>query len=178
MARRDNTPECSVGAAIFLLVLSWGLMAIYCIFGLPFLIKAWKAHWWVQTPCVVVSVDPIRHHYGKMHVDFYGPALSYSYEFRGAKYVADRYCPSCSYKRIDYGNDPGFTDPELVRKYYPPGRMMTCYVNPNEPSEAVIERSFTKAQVYAMILIPSLFVFCGVVVPIWNIRSATSRKAE
>lgn len=55
--RSDDTIQWprKYGTAVILLILSWGLMALYGLFGLPDLIDACRARLWVRTPCVIVN---------------------------------------------------------------------------------------------------------------------------
>jgi hypothetical protein len=64
----------------------------------------------------------------------------------------------------------------VVQWKYPVGRKLTCYVNPRNPSEAVIDRSFTAAQIVVMVLIPPLLFGVGILAYKAIMRQVKPRK--
>jgi hypothetical protein len=147
-------------------------LGVCIVLGGASFILTWRAQLWVKTPCIVVFATPVSYSVpaGKnSSFYFYGAALTYSYQFCGSRYTADRYSPSYSYDRLS-----GATE-AVAKGKYPIGQMLTCYVNPRNPSEAVIDRNFTNAQIWAMMLIPPFFFIVGIYSPISIMRKAKAR---
>jgi hypothetical protein len=158
-------PHGDLAKAILFLLLAWLPAAVWCVHGLPDLIKAWQMHLWVQTPCRVVSTEPVAYLWGAQWQDavpgitLYGTAVAYRYEFGGNQYSANRYAASWSYARI------GRVTPEEALAQFPPGRELICFVNPGNPAEAVLDPYFTHWQVDAMMEIPPLLLVIGILAP-------------
>lgn len=79
-------------------------------------------------------------------------AVRYSYEFEGVKHTGTRV------KRVE-GASADRSKAEKVVKAYPPGKVVTCFVNPAQPDFAIIEHA-TRAGLYS-IWFPFLFVVGG-----------------
>lgn len=60
----------------------------------------------------------------------------YSYEIAGKTYQADRYK---FYHGWSKGRDKALEEADLVARYRP-GSQTMCYVNPNDPTDAVLHR--------------------------------------
>jgi hypothetical protein len=123
--------------------------SIFLLFGLGFFsffaiaaVRILAAQFWQETPCVVLSsrVDD-----GSVHI-------VYQYEVGGRSYQSNRY----TFLSGSFGDDS--RESRIVREH-PPGRQTVCYVNPQEPEEAVLTRSFTPEFVWA--LFPSVFILVG-----------------
>ncbi|MDB6015773.1 MAG: hypothetical protein JWR19_262 [Pedosphaera sp.] len=131
---------------IFLLV---GCGAFYGIFIRP----VWsiqRAKQWPVVPCVVISSE-VQSHSGDKGTT-YSINILYRYEFNGREFKANRY---------DFmgGSSSGYAGKQAVVNKYPPGRQAICYVNPDEPTEAVLERGFTPVMWGG--LFPLIFVLVG-----------------
>ncbi|MEO5821002.1 MAG: DUF3592 domain-containing protein [Vicinamibacteraceae bacterium] len=90
---------------------------------------AWQARSWTPTACDVVSSRIVESD-GTSRAD-----IVYRYEVGGRRYTADR-----------YNFVPGLTGDSTVPAAvasHPPGATFECYVDPDDPSRAVINRTTT-----------------------------------
>jgi len=78
--------------------------------------------------------------------------ILYSYEFNGREFKANRY-------NFIGGSSSGSNRKYAIVAKYPPASRSFCYVNPADPTEAVLERGFTPAMWIG--LIPLVFVLVG-----------------
>lgn len=96
---------------------------------------------WTKTPCVITLHQVMTHESRR------GPLrefeVRYAYEFGGSPHVSSR----IQFGRTHYFLRRGLNDTAL----YPTGERTICYVNPDNPEEAVLDRSFPHS------LFPSLF---------------------
>ena len=132
--------------SIFLLI---GLVAFYLMAIRPLLYVA-AAQDWAVTPCTIVSSEVGVHH-GDDSIT-YSIDLTYKYEVRGKSYQSDRY-------HFVGGSSSGRAAKQAIVTRYPVGAKTTCYVDPDDPSEAVIERGLVGEMWFG--LIPLVFVAIG-----------------
>jgi hypothetical protein len=112
----------AVSALIFGIMAVWGL----CYVVVPPLLDSYAARQWVETPCVVISSYVMGH--TTYHVN-----IAYSYDMNGKKYRSNRY-------DFTVGDSSARDWKVQVVAQYPPGASAVCYVNPQNPAEAVLER--------------------------------------
>ena len=107
---------------------------------------------WVETPCQIVAstIDDsqIDQHF-ETKFEF---QVSYRYEFEGQAYLGEQ----AKSKPVVAGVRKKL---EKWERRYPTGTSAVCFVNPDQPSEAVLERD-TKASIYSL-WFPGLFVVGG-----------------
>src|SRR5262245_30285792 len=152
-----NTSDAPSGAAgkgcatIFLLV--------FAGFGLVFVWLAGRDAFgslrllgWKRTDCVVLASsvrEPTeRERDGDFHFE-----VSYRYSFAGQSFVSSRYRRNPK-AFSDYGKAAGLTEK------YKAGNTAICYVNPEIPAEAVLERDNPLGLL--IVLFPMVFVLIGV----------------
>lgn len=109
-----------------------------------------SARSWMAVPCTIVSSRVIEHDSDDGYT--YSVGLVYRYDFGGRTYTADRY-------KFSTGSSSGRKGKQAIVAQFPPGRDATCYVNPADPTEAVIERGYTGEMWFG--LIPLVFVLVG-----------------
>lgn len=83
----------------------------------------------------------------------YSLEIAYRYVVEGREYESSRYSLLEGFSSSGRG-----TKDRIVQKY-PSGRIVTCYVNPLAPGEAVLNRGFTAEMLLG--LVPLLFVALG-----------------
>jgi hypothetical protein len=113
--------------------------------GHVLLAKNWKA-----TPCTVIS-SRIQSH-ASDDGSTYRVDILYTYEFNGQSFRSSRYS-------FMGGSSSGYARKAEIVNRHPPGKHTTCYVDPNHPLEAVLERGFTNDMWFG--LIPLVFVIAG-----------------
>ena len=113
-----------------------GLGCYVGFFGSP-LWKALRSQGWRATACVIQSgcVRSERHLYNTT----YWPDVVYCYDVNGVTYRANTGNAS------DVGS-PWYYGARGIIHRHPPGMVTTCYVNPSDPSEAVLVRSLSSTQ--------------------------------
>jgi len=128
-------------------------------------IKILQAKDWNQTPCVVISSE-VRSHDSEDGTT-YSVNILYAYEVNGKEYKSNRY-------RFMGGSSSGYKGKAAIVRRHPPGTETVCFVNPNDPTEAVLERGFTKGLWFG--LIPLTFVTVGVGGVFANLRKAGKQR--
>jgi hypothetical protein len=122
---------------------------LYLIFVRP-VWGIWQARDWEATPCVILS-SQVREHDDDDGTT-YSVAISYRYQYRGETYRADRY-------HFYSGSSSGYAGKRAIVDRHPVGSEQTCYVNPADPTQAVIERGLTWDLLWG--LLPLIFILIG-----------------
>jgi len=103
-------------------------LAMVLYFFLPQFCAYISARNWVETSCTVIETSYDTDFVGKKHSTlvllYY---VRYSYEVNNRKFFSKR----CDLSR-DYVSTPDYSD----------GMKTICYVNPNDPNDAVLNRNF------------------------------------
>jgi len=141
--------------------------AIFLIAGLGFLmvfaLPAWNvvaSRSWTPVECEILS-SSVGNHAGEDGTT-YSIDVRYRYVFNGVEYSSDRY-------EFLGGTSSGYEGKQAVVDEMPEGSSVTCYVDPDDPSEAVIYRGFT--WVYLFSLLPLLFIAIGAGGIVWALAS-------
>ena len=123
----------------------------FSLFFLAPAVKVLRAKSWPTTTCTILS-SQVRTHPS----DDGGPTFSvdvlYTYAWGGRGYKSDRY-------QFLGGSSGGYQTKERIVRRLPPLTRVPCYVNPDQPAEAVLNRDFSSE--YAIGLVPLLFVLVG-----------------
>jgi hypothetical protein len=82
----------------------------------------------------------------------YSVDILYRYQFNGKQYKSNRY-------GFIGGSSSGRGGKQAIVKQYPPGSEKTCYVNPDDPAEAVLHRGLS--WMFLLGLIPIVFGAIG-----------------
>jgi hypothetical protein len=145
-AKKDRGVLLYIVFAIFFLV---GTVGFYLMALAP-AIKILEARDWIRTPCLVVD-SRLRSHTGS-DTTTYRIDILYAYTFKGKRYKSNRY---------DFmkASSSGYDRKKEIVKRNPPGTLTACYVNPDNPGDAVLDRSLNPELRFG--LIPLLFAFVG-----------------
>ncbi len=138
------------------------LAAFFSVFlfaGLGFLwltllgpgLGAWRARSWVATPCEVVS-SHVETHPSDEGDPTYSVEILYRYRIDGREYHSNRY-------HFHTGSTGGYEGKAAVVERLPAGSRFTCWVDPGDPSQAVIERGLGREAWIG--LVPMIFVIVG-----------------
>jgi hypothetical protein len=141
----------------------WGPMILFAVFflaGMGFLIpigilplcRVLLATGWQETPCVVLH-SRVQAHEGDESTN-YSIDILFEYEIDEQTYRSSRY----SFFTV---SGSGRKSKKNVVKQYPPGKEAVCYVNPSEPTDAVIHRGFTWSMLLALIPVPFVAIGLG-----------------
>ncbi|MCX7047253.1 MAG: DUF3592 domain-containing protein [Candidatus Sumerlaeota bacterium] len=104
---------------------------------------------WTETPCKIIS-SRVTSHSGKGTT--YGVDILYSYMVGGLEYRSSRYA-------FIVGTSSGRAGKQAIVSRYRPDSTALCYVNPNDPYDAVLYRGLSPFMLFA--LIPLFFVVAG-----------------
>ena len=150
----------------FSIFLVLGLVISYLLAVRPVL-KILEARSWIPTPCVVISSEVRRH--SDSDGSTYSINISYRYTFKGTEHQSNRY-------HFVGGSSSGYDGKAAVVGRFPAGASATCYVNPNNPTDAVLERGFTPDLWFG--LIPLVFVAVGAGGIFSTLRGRRRAKSE
>jgi len=106
------------------------LFYVLCLRNVP---AAMASRSWTATPCTVLSakVTSVRDQHGG---ESFGVAVRYQYAFNGELHISNRYG-----FLNDFGGD--LAGKERLVKQLKSGSPETCFVNPADPTVAVMDRS-------------------------------------
>ncbi|MDD5597683.1 MAG: DUF3592 domain-containing protein [Victivallaceae bacterium] len=121
----------------------------WMLVGRP-LLKIQASENWPKVPCRIV--------FSRVKVSrsdkstSYRVDITFKYEFKGIEYVGGAY---------DFmaGSDSNCQSKHQVVTLYPPGKKTYCYVNPEDPTEAVISREYNAS--WWLAAIPAVFMLVG-----------------
>ena len=137
----------------FLLAIAFPLLMLGFFFLVP-LRSIRRARTWRETPCVIVSSSVSQ---SSTDSGLYRILVTYQYVFAGRYFSSSRYSFS-----------PSFTVSARLKKRrvshrLSPGAATICYVDPDNPRDAVIERGLTwdmvLAAVFSIICLSAVFSF-------------------
>jgi len=151
-------------AAIFLLVGS-GVFVFFTVLPL----RSWsQAQHWESVPCTILSSSVASH--SDSDGVTYSVDISYAYQWSGERYESDAY-------NFFSGSSSGRSGKEAIVGQYPPGSEHTCFVNPEDPREAVLNRDFDFT--YFIGTVGLIFVFIALGLIVYSLRGGdrSSRTA-
>jgi len=138
-----------VGTVFFLLFFGMGCLFVFFIMREVALDAA--TYRWQRTPAVVIESEIVD---SGDDENPYRLAVNYRYSYNGVEYIGDRVA------RSHQGEDD-YSDVQREALSYAEGAEVDCYVNPERPGEAVLER---RPPWFAfMILLPLIFVAIGAI---------------
>ena len=150
-ARAGNIQGRKILIAFFGVFFLTGAAVFFFTFVRPVL-RIIDARGWERTSCVVISSEVTRHS-GSKGGSTYSVNILYSYEVKGREYRANRY-------NFMGGSSSGYDGKAAIVNRHPPGAKTFCYVNPRDPTDAVLEPGVTADLWFG--LIPLVFVVVGV----------------
>ena len=124
------------------------------------LFKTIAAKNWNAVPATVIS-SHVESHYDDDGTT-YSVDILYRYTVHGREYRSNRY-------EFIGGSSSGRSGKTKVVAQYPAGREFTCWVDPDDPAEAVIKRTLGGMAWFG--LIPLIFIVIGLAVMIASLRS-------
>jgi len=133
----------------------------FSLFFLQPALKVMKARSWQSTPCTILS-SQVRSHSDDDGTT-YSVDVLYAYTFNDHEYKSNRY-------QFLGGSSGGYDAKERIVRHLPPLTRTVCYVNPEEPAEAVLNRDFGTDYLFGMV--PLLFAAIGLGGMIFALRGA------
>ncbi len=144
---QEKTPAVFLVAVklFFLIFVIVGLAASYTL--LEPLKMMWRSRSWRAASCTVIKTAKG----GSDDGSGYNGKILYRYNAGGREYRSDRY------EAMSGAWDGRGNKWEIIEQY-PPGRVFTCYYNPQDPSESLIKRGFSRAILFALIPLAVLLI--------------------
>jgi hypothetical protein len=111
---------------------------------------------WPETPCEIVTSQVVQHSSGKGG-STYSIDIAYRYEVRGRELSSTTY----SITSLSGSSSAGRSSKERVVARYPVGMKTVCYVNPEDPTDTLLNRDLSPWLLLG--LIPGIFLSVGLV---------------
>ncbi len=121
---------------------------------------------WVATPCRVLRAE-VRSHDSDDGTT-YSVYILYQYEFGGQTYKCDRYS-------FVTGSSSGYQGKARIVEQYRTAARPICYVDPHDPTQAVLKRGFHVGLL--IMLIPLTFLLVGIGGFIGTLRTGNSLQS-
>lgn len=155
------------------LVLFFGIfLAIGLVFSYFFLWKPWSlwisARSWEATPCRIVSSQVAES--SDSDGSTYRVDITYTYVVEGG---GEQQGSNYDFMKV---SSSGYEGKAAIVARYPPGTETTCWVNPKNATESVINRGFSWT--YLLSLFPLVFVAAGAGGIIWALRHGRKAAAR
>ncbi|MHC4213375.1 MAG: DUF3592 domain-containing protein [Planctomycetota bacterium] len=151
-----NKSDCYknfAGSTIFILI---GLFLVFYIFLKP-VSDISRAKEWVETECVIESMD-FKETGDGPESETYTDVI-YSYEFGGKNYKSNVYELGTSFDNFK----------QRSGIMYSAGEKATCFVNPDNPAEAVMVKPTYSNQLWWVVL-PIIFILIGSSIGVYALR--------
>jgi len=149
-SRKSKGKSRYLAPALFALFALVGGALAYPL-GIRPITRTIAAESWVATPCQVLRAEVCSH--DSDDGTTYSVYILYQYEFRGQTYKSDRY-------EFLGGSSSGYRGKDRVVEQYRAAAHPICYVNPDDPFDAVLKRGFHAKLLLA--LVPLIFLLIGV----------------
>ncbi len=104
---------------------------------------------WRKIPCTITRSEVQEQGSGAKPFVF---ATGYAYEYEGGSHDGS------VYQRCYKGSE-AYSDAQQIARRYPVGLSLSCYVNPDDPTEAVLKRESLAMGLF--ILLPLVFILIG-----------------
>jgi hypothetical protein len=161
--RRSAAPARGCLAFFFLIFFLAGAAGSYFVVWRP-LSKLFASRSWTETQCDVLSsrVEEVSGSDGST----YRVDIRYTWTAGGSAHAGGRY---------DFmgGSSSGTAGKQGIVDRYPPGARVTCWVDPDDPNEAVLYRGLSP--VYLIGLLPLVFLAIGLGGMVWTLRSGRGK---
>ncbi|HBL29738.1 MAG TPA: hypothetical protein DD490_23120 [Acidobacteria bacterium] len=165
LSSRTSRSSSGCLAVFFGVFLVAGCAGSYFLLWKPW--SAWvAARSWAATPCTILESRVVES--SDSDGSTYRVDVTYAYVFNGREYQGSRY---------DFmgGSSSGRESKDAVVAENPPGSRTTCWVDPDDPSQAVFDRGLS--WIYLIGLFPLVFVAVGAGGMIYGFRSHRSSPA-
>lgn len=152
--QREKNAGCGRGclAPFFGIFLLAGAAMFYALTVQP-LWGILSARNWVETPCKITS-SQVAVHNGD-DGDTYSIEIRFEYTYDGRQFSGDRY------HFMEGFSSGGRSGKQAIVDQYPVGAQRTCFVDPGDPSQAVIQRGMTADLLWGLLSLPFLAVGVG-----------------
>jgi hypothetical protein len=147
---REQKIGRGVAIVVFVVFAIAGAGMLYPL-GIRPVLKAFASGHWQQTPCRIITAEVGSH--SDSDGTTYSIDITYEYQFAGGTYRSSKYYFSS-------GSSSGYSNKARIVNEYKTAANPVCFVNPDNPSEAVLVRGFRAGLLFA--LFPAVFLVIGV----------------
>lgn len=169
MARSKASQAMAIGCTGVLFPFVFGAMGLVTLWFLAVepLTGIVRSRSWDETFCVIRASGVAEH--GDSDGDTYAVDIAYDYTYGGKQYTG---------KRFDFstGSSSGRDSKARATAEYPVGATRRCYVNPANPSEAVLSRAPGSYLWWGLFPLPFLAV--AIVIPVFVFRKYRERPSR
>ncbi len=149
-SKTDSSLLAKGGLVLFFSVFFFAGLGVGYFLIFPMLYKAYNSDAWIQLPCRVESSRVQSH--SDSDGTTYSVDICYTYTYKGITYRSDKY-------NFIGGSSSGYRSKAAIVRQYPAGKQTVCFVNPEDPSDAVLN---TKLGFGAfLVLFPLIFMAVG-----------------
>lgn len=149
-AKKDNRATLIAGALFFVIG-----MTVSFFFSVMPLLTYFSSRDWEETPAVILDSGIVKAK-GSKGRTIYRLVLSYRYSRNGKDYFSGRYDPF-----LENSSQGG-----LIRKIVknnPPGKKTVCYVDPSDPSRAILSKEGIHSDAVAQMIFVNFFPVIGLI---------------
>ena len=140
-----------------------GMFMLVSSLVMPWLWSLWSSDW-QQVPCQVIS-SAVQRHRGEDN-DSFSVEISYTYAFDQQNFTSDLY----EFNLVS----PSQRKCEQIVALYPAGQQAVCFVDPDDPENAVLNRDFRMS--WMMLIMGTIFSAVGAAVAIGVPLTMARRK--
>lgn len=137
----DESPVAVAAGGALLLLFGGGLMVAFA----RRLLRVWASRKWIATPCEVLSIRAVG-------VEDYSIEIAYAYRVGETTYQSARF---------SFADNLSVANAHDFVARHPPGSTAVCYVNPNDPADAVFVRSVNVTGAALLFVTGAVTATCG-----------------
>lgn len=172
-SRSQKALSDQASQAPFSMVIFFGIFAVAGLgvtFGvvIPGAMRYFAAQSWVETPATVIW-SRVKSHSGSKGGTTYSVDVFYRYQFQGRDYRSNNY-------GVMSGSSSGRDAKQEIANSLPPGSTLTCYVNPQKPWQAIVNRNPGASALF--VLFPLPFLGIGIGGMVWSLKKKRAEKAR
>ena len=160
MLRRRNGSTIALVAGVIFIVI--GILLLWILTLSPLLLHL-ASQRWEEVPARVTSSELVRSRSQstgrRPSGTTYRIAISYEYQYGGKTYLGERY----DITRSSGSTNVGVDEMRRIVRRHPVGMQTRCWVNPADPSQALIDRSLAGNYFLFMVWFPFPFLGLGVI---------------
>jgi hypothetical protein len=147
-----------LGFSLFILAIGLGISYLFIVY--PWIKTHDIKRQWQATPCVIVSSSTLSEKDHSSTKTLYATDIWYRYDYEGRSYAGNQV------RVIDFLTD-NHKIVKKLHKRFPTGKQTICYVNPQQPAEAVL---LPEPDWSPLDLIPVAFSIIGLALFLWSVQ--------
>lgn len=146
-----------------------GIAAMSLLHALPRVLLWARSQTWQAVPCQVVSASLKPTKGVESAASDFEPRLEYEYQFGGTTHKGTRWRPGQPAFWASYSNAPRTSSEAALSRLKD---AKTCYVDPRDPTESVLERTFPPIAAIEVLALTLLCVVPGITGVVWGVKES------